>query len=75
MKSLDQIKRCWVMPDDWVVQITDDTMEVKDADNHSVAKMMTQVKVIERINEHLEAQESWLALQLMQATFKKPIEA
>lgn len=75
MKSLEQIKKCWVMPDGWVVQITDDTMEVKDADDHPVANMMTQVKVIERINEHLEAQESWIAMQLMQAKFKNPIEA
>ena len=75
MSDIDRIKNCWTMPDNWSIQMTDDKMEVFDNDNEPVATAITQIRLIERINEHLKIQESWIAYKLMEATLKEPIEA
>ena len=74
MPDLDEIKTIWTMPDGWSVRVDDKHMEVLDLDDEVVAQTVTQISVITAINEHLEAQKTFGAYQMMMANLKKPIE-
>jgi len=74
MSDLDEIKNIWTMPDGWTVRVDDEQMEVLDLDDEVVAQTVTQASVITAIKEHLEAQKTFGAYQMMMANLKKPIE-
>jgi len=75
MNDIDRIKDCWSVPDNWKVQVVGDNMEVFDSEDEHVITAMTRINIIEKINEHIEAQQNWVAIKLMEATLKEPIEA
>ena len=75
MDDIERIQNCWTMPDNWVVELCGDTMQVFDSDHENMITAMTQINIIEKINEHIEAQQHWVAFKLMEATLKEPIEA
>ena len=75
MDDIEKIKNCWTIPSDWVIKIAGDKMQVLDSENEQVVTAMTQINIIEQINQHIEAQESWAAYKLMEAVIKEPIEA
>jgi len=63
------------MPDNWAVEVCGDTMQVFDSEREHVMTAMTQINIIEKINEHIQAQQHWAAFKIMEATLKEPIEA
>lgn len=75
MDDIDRIKGCWTVPKNWTVKIDESNMEVFDAESDHVVTAMTRIHIIEKINEHVEAQESWTAFKMMEASLKDPIEA
>lgn len=75
MPNINEIKKTWTMPDGWTICMKEKSMEVFDSEDEIVAKAATQISVIETIQQHLQAQESAIAYQLMMATLKKPVEA
>ena len=75
MNDIEKIKNCWTMPSDWNIKIRGDKMEVVDSENDHVVSAMTQINIIECINEYIEAQECWAAFRLMQAAIDEPIES
>lgn len=75
MPDIDEIKKTWTMPDGWTICMKDKSMEVFDSTDEIVAKAVTQISVIEMLQQHIEAQESMVAHQLLMAKLKKPIDA
>tara|TARA_R100001082_G_scaffold40444_2_gene21393 strand:+ start:582 stop:809 length:228 start_codon:yes stop_codon:yes gene_type:complete len=75
MNDIERIRDCWTVPDNWIVEIVGDNMEVFDSERDHVITAMTQINIIEKINEHIETQQSWAAFKIIEATLKEPIEA